>query len=84
MRENSLYEAIESMGSSNNFVRNEHNRKKFVKPPVFDPTTEIMDSNGPVFESMLELFALKDWPRNHDLRFYCDKNFQFTADECNK
>ena len=54
MRENSLYEAIESMGSSNNFVRNEHNRKKFVKPPVFDPTTEIMDSNGPVFESMLE------------------------------
>ena len=62
MRENSLYEAIESMGSSNDFVRNEHNRKKFVKPPVFDPTTEIIDSNGPVFESMLEETA----DRYHD------------------
>ena len=54
MRKNSLYEAIESMDSSNYFVRNEHNRKEIVKPPIFNPTTEIIDSNDPVFESMPE------------------------------
>ena len=42
MRENSLYEAIESM-NSNDFIRNEPGQK-FVKS--FDPTTEM--------ESMLE------------------------------
>ena len=65
MRENSLYEAIESMGS-NDFIRNENNQK-FVKP-VFDPTTEIMaDSNGPVFESM-----------HSELKFQKKSNFKST------